>query len=205
MASSVTSTRPPWWQRRGPSALVFALVVIAMTIASIAMWSNLAGVLPDVGKDQQGEDPWEDPVGIEKVGVFHVAHLPDCAAAPVERIELWDEESEPYWQAVGAPTPMSSFVIGVAPEGFLDLTPYTEPPAGAVLRLVVVRSVKGVAGTRYETADLRTAYVIDGDRRYEIEDFTTGEVCGDPEEEDDDAGPTTTGTASTTTAPELGG
>jgi phosphate transport system substrate-binding protein len=41
-----------------------------------------AAVANAVGKDKQGEDPWDDPVGIEKVGVFQVAHIPDCAAAP---------------------------------------------------------------------------------------------------------------------------
>jgi len=202
MASSVTPSRPPWWQRRGPSGLVFALVLVSMVIGSITMWSSVAEVLPGIGKDQQGDDPWEDPVAVEKVGVFQVARIPDCAAAPVERIELWDEDSKPYWQAVGPPTPMSSFVIGVAPEGFSEPTAYTEPPAGAVLRLVVVRSVKGVAGTRYQMADLRSAYVIDGERRYEVETFQTASVCGGDEADGTGGGSTTT---TNTSVPEVGG
>jgi hypothetical protein len=186
--------------------LVFALVVGAMVIASTVLWSNVADVLPDVGKDRQGEDPWEDPVGMEKVGVFQLARIPDCAAAPVERIELWDEDSNPYWQVAGPPTPMATFAVGVTPEGFTEIEPYTEPPADAVLRLVVVRSVKGVAGVRYLIDDLQEGYAVVGvpRTRYAVEDFQTGDVCGGDEDEDgpEDGSTTVPGDdASATTQP----
>ncbi len=185
-------TRPvePWWQRRGPSFLVFCGIVLVMAIAAMVLWSNVADVLPDIGKDEQGEDPWDYPVGVERVNQFQVVHIPDCAAGPVVRIELWDEDSNPYWAVSGPATPMTSFVIGVQPEGFEEITPYKDPPAGAVLRLLVVRSVKGVAGVRFQTSDLRSGYVVSGLplSRYLVEDFQTGAVCG---KEDEDATSTT--------------
>lgn len=179
--SPSSSPQLPWWQRRLPSLLVFCLVLGAMGVASMILWRNVSEVLPDVGKDKQGEDPWTDPVGVEKVGQFQVVHIPDCAAAPVVRIELWDERSEPYWEVSGPATPMSSFAIGAVPEGFTVDTPYRRPPADAVLRLAVVRKVKGVAGVRFQTSDLRTGYVASGQpiSRYLLEDFQTGSVCGD--------------------------
>lgn len=194
VSSSVSSRRVPWWHRRGPSVAVFALVVGAMVIVSTVLWSNVAEVLPDVGKDRQGEDPWEDPIGMEKVGVFQLARIPDCAAAPVERIELWDEDSNPYWQVAGPPTPMATFAVGVTPEGFTEIEPYTEPPADAVLRLVVVRSVKGVAGVRYLAEDLQEGYAVVGipRSRYLVEDFQTGDVCGGEEDGEEGDGSSTT-------------
>jgi hypothetical protein len=181
--------------------LVFVAVVGAMAIATLVLWSDVASVLPDVGKDRQGEDPWEDPVGIEKVGVFQLARIPDCAAAPVERIELWDEDSTPYWQVAGPPTPMATFAVGVTPEGFSEVTPYEEPPADAVLRLIVVRSVKGVAGVRYQVDDLREGFAVVGipASRYLVDDFQTGDVCG--EEEGDDGSTTLPGETTTTDVP----
>ena len=198
MPSTASSTRPPWWQRRGPSALVFVLVLGVMAVASVALWSDVGAVLPDIGKDKQGDDPWNDPVGVEKVGNFHVVRIPDCAAAPVVRIALWDEASDPYWEVSGPPTPMDSFAIGATPEGFSELTPYEAPPADAVLRLVVFRKVKGVAGVRYQTSDLRSGYVASGQpiSRYGVENFQTGDVCGD--EEDEGEGETDASTTSTT-------
>ena len=179
--SPSSSPQLPWWQRRWPSLFVFCLVLGAMGVASMVLWRNVSDVLPDVGKDKQGEDPWTDPVGVEKVGGFQVVHIPDCAAAPVVRIELWDEQSEPYWEVSGPATPMASFAIGAVPEGFTVDTPYRQPPANAVLRLAVVRKVKGVAGVRFQTSDLRTGYVASGQpiSRYLLEDFQTGSVCGD--------------------------
>jgi hypothetical protein len=159
-----------------------------MAIAGLVLWGQISAVVPEVGQDKQGADPWLDPVGVEKVGPFQVAHIPDCAAAPVVRIELWDEESKPYWRVVGPPTPLASFAIGAVPEGFLEELAYDPPPRDAVQRLVVVRKVKGVAGVRFEESDLRTAYVATGLplRRYPVEDFKTGSVCGGDGEEGED-------------------
>jgi hypothetical protein len=183
--------------------LVFALVLGAMAVASAALAASVADVLPGIGKDRQGEDPWEDPLGVEKVGVFQLGRIPDCAAAPVERIELWDEDSNPYWEVEGPPTPMASFAVGVTPEGFTELEPYREPPADAVLRLVVVRSVKGVAGVRYQVSDLREGFAVYGPPvgRLEVEDFQTGDLCGGEDEEVDEAdGATPTSLTETTIA-----
>jgi hypothetical protein len=194
--------RPPWWHRRWPSALVFGGVLLVMAVASVSLWSDLGDVLPDIGKDKQGEDPWNDPIGVEKVGGFQVAHIPDCAAAPVVRIALWNEASEPYWEVSGPATPMESFAIGATPEGFTEDQAYTKPPAGAVLRLVVFRKVKGVAGVRFQESDLRSGYVASGLplSRYEVADFKVGELCGD-EEGDDADGSTTTADPGATTVP----
>ncbi|MFN8018991.1 MAG: hypothetical protein U0P45_12835 [Acidimicrobiales bacterium] len=180
MTSTRTTPRAPWWQRRTPSFLVFCVVILAMVLVSMLLWSQISGILPDVGKNEQGDDPWLDPIGVEKVGPFQVAHIPDCAAAPVVRIGLWDEKSNPYWEVSGPPTPMASFAVGALPEGFTEDTPYKKPPAGSTLRLVVVRKVKGVAGVRYKVADLRTGYVATGVpiKRYLLDDFQTGSVCG---------------------------
>lgn len=177
-----------WWQRRGPSIVVFCVVLAAMGLASLLLWSKITDVVPGVGEDAQGVDPWEDPIGIEQVGEFQVVRIPDCAVAPVVRIELWDAESHPYWQVEGPPTPMGSFVVGVTPEGFTELEPYSEPPGDAVLRLVVVRRVKGVAGLRYTRDDVREGVVSSGVPlvRYDTEDFVTGSVCADEQDEDGD-------------------
>jgi hypothetical protein len=174
--------------------MVFGALLLAMAVASVALWSSLSGVLPDLGKDKQGQDPWNDPVGIEKVAGFQVVRIPDCAAAPVVRIALWDEASKPYWEVSGPPTPMTSFAIGATPDGFTEDTKYTAPPEDAVLRLVVVRKVKGIAGVRYQESDLRTGYVASGlpIGRYSLDSFQTGDVCGDGE---GDGSTTTTTTA----------
>src|SRR3954471_1926729 len=131
----MTSTSPrrhvPWWQRRGPSLLVFCVVLLTMAGVSMLLWSNVTSVLPDVGKDKQGDDPWSDPVGVEKVGGFQVVHIPDCAAAPVVRIALWNEQSKPYWEVTGPATPMDSFAIGATPEGWSEVKAYRKPPAGS--------------------------------------------------------------------------
>jgi hypothetical protein len=164
------------------------MVLGAMVVASFTLWREVSAVLPGIGADEQGEDPWTDPIGVEKVGPFQVAHIPDCAAAPVVRIELWDEDSDPYWVVSGPPTPMETFAVGGLPEGFVEDVPFEEPPPGATLRLVVVRSVKGVAGVRYQSADLRTGYAAAGEpiSRYQLEDFKTGSVCGGEDETDGD-------------------
>jgi hypothetical protein len=203
MPTTSSTPRPSWWHRRWPSALVFAAVIAVMAIGSVVLWSDLKGVLPDVGKDKQGEDPWNDPIGIEKVGLFQVAHIPDCAAAPVVRIALWDEQSKPYWEVSGPATPMESFAIGATPEGFTEDQAFEKPPSGAVLRLVVFRKVKGVAGVRFQETDLRTGYVASGTpiNRYEVEKFQTGSVCGDEDEEGDGSTTSTSSVPASTTLP----
>jgi len=203
MPTTPPTPRPPWWQRRVPSTLVFCLVLGVMALAAVALWSDVGDVLPDVGKDQQGEDPWNDPVGVEKVAGFQVVRIPDCAAAPVVRIGLWDEASKPYWEVSGPPTPMASFAIGATPEGFTEDKAFTKPPNDAVLRLVVFRKVKGVAGVRYQESDLRTGYVASGlpISRYGVEDFQTGDVCGDEGEGECDGSTTTSPSTTTTTLP----
>ena len=181
MTPSEPRRRLRWWQRKWPSLLVFCLVLGAMVGITAILWSSVATVLPDVGKDKQGEDPWTDPVGVEKVGRFQVVHIPDCAAAPVVRIALWNEQSKAYWEIAGPATPMASFAIGATPNGWTVVTPYHAPPDKAVLRLAVVRRVKGVAGVRFKKSDLRTDYVASGQpiSRYLVDDFQTGSVCGD--------------------------
>jgi hypothetical protein len=173
-----------------------------MVVAGLLLWGQVSAVVPEVGQDEQGVDPWLDPIGVEKVGPFQVAHIPDCAAAPVVRIELWDEESNPYWRVVGPPTPMASFAIGAVPEGFLEELAYEAPPPDAVQRLVVVRKVKGVAGVRFRESDLRTAYVATGQPivRYPLEDFRTGSVCAD-DDDDGEGGTVDDGDEGTGTEP----
>jgi hypothetical protein len=177
--STAPSRRPHWWQRPFPSFLVFVAVLAVIGLAALVLWGDVAGVLDDVGRSKQGEDPWEDPVGVEQVGPFQVVHIPDCAAAPVVRIALWDEDSKPYWEVSGDPTPMETFAIGIKPEGFVEETPFRKPPRDAMLRLVVVRKVKGVAGVRFRSMDVRTGKVVSGIplKRYTIEGFQTAEVC----------------------------
>ena len=186
-----THRRTPWWRRRGPSVTVFLVLLAVMAIGVVLLGSATADVLPTVGKDQQGEDPWTDAIGIEKVGDFQIARIPDCAAAPVVRIELWDEESQAYWAVSGPPTPMASFAVGALPSGWTEVRAFRAPPPEAMLRLVVVRSVKGVAGTRYRTEDLRTGYVTTGvpPSRFDLDDFQAGKFCDGAAT---DAGSTTT-------------
>ena len=135
MPSTPSTPRPPWWHRRLPSTVVFLVVLGVMSLAAVALWADVGEVLPDVAKDNQGEDPWTDPVGVEKVAGFEVVRIPDCAAAPVVRIALWNEASEPYWEVSGPATPMDSVAIGATPEGFTEVKAFTKPPEGAVLRL----------------------------------------------------------------------
>jgi hypothetical protein len=155
----------------------------------MALWRQVTDVLPEVGRDRQGDDPWTEPVGIEKIGDFQVVRIPDCAAAPVVHIELWDEDSEPYWEVSGPATPMGSFAIGIPPEGWETRTAYRDPPADAVLRLVVVRRGKGPAGVRFQASDLREGFVASGDPilRWSLERFLAADLCGaDPDEDEED-------------------
>jgi hypothetical protein len=183
----------PWWRRRAPSVGVFCVVVAIMGLTSVWLWNRTSDVLPEVGKDRQGADPWEDPIGIELLDDLQVARIPDCGVAPVVRIELWDEESEPDWSVSGPPTPMASFAIGFTPEGFTADIAYTAPAPDAVQRLVVVRSVKGVAGIRYRDENLKQNTLVAGEPlvRYNSEAWLTAPVCDNSE--DDDSTDTTEG------------
>lgn len=187
--SSSSARRLPWWERRGPSLWTFALVLVVMALASLALWRSVSDVLPGVGQDLEGEDPWVDQVGIEPLDDFRVVRIPECAADALVSIELWDADSEPYWEVRGPATPLSSFAIGFAPEGWETVTPYTEPPEDATLRLVVVRRDKGVAGIRYQESELREGFVAAGDPvlRWSLENFQTGDLCGEDEDDGEDA------------------
>jgi hypothetical protein len=169
-----------WWRRRGWSMLVLLLLLGGIVAVGARMALRVSDALPEVGKDARGDDPWNDPIGVERVGAFAVAHIPDCAAGPVVRIALWNEQSGSYWEVSGPPTPITSFVVGVTPEGFKEETPFHSPPRNAILRLVVFRSVKGPAGVRYEVSDLRKARVVSmlPLSRFTIEGFQTADVCG---------------------------
>lgn len=180
MASPSRTSAAHWWQRRSASSLVFLAVLSVLGLATMAVAGQVVDVLPEVAKDQLGEDQWTDPLGVELMSGFQVVHIPDCAAGSVTRIALWDAESKPYWEVAGPPTPMASFFVGAAPKGFLEVVKYREPPRGGVLRLVVFRRVGGVAGIRYKTSQLRSKRVVSGRnlRTYTVDGFQKSEVCG---------------------------
>lgn len=212
MAPTTTGSTPGyrrhWWQRRGPSLFVLTVVLIVLGLTTMAVAGQVAKVLPEVGRDQLGEDRWDDPLGLELAGPFQIAHLPDCAAGAITRIVLWDAESNPYWEVVGAPKPLTTFAVGAPPEGFLELTPYREPPPGEVLRLVAFRRIGGATGIRYRTSQLKTERVVSGTAltAYTVEGFQVEPVCSDsPADTDEDLGPLETTVvdvgASTTTMP----
>lgn len=186
---------PHWWQRRGPSVLVLVVLLAGMGIFTLSAAARVAEVLPEVPKDQLGDDTWDNPVGLEQAGAFQVAHIPDCAAGAITRIVLWDADSEPFWEVTGPPTPMTSFVVGVLPAGFTEVEPYREPPSGTVLRLVVFPQMGGAAGVRYQANQLRSGRVVSGTplSRYTVSGFQTAEVCGQ------ESG--VTGSSTTTTLP----
>ena len=173
------------------------LVLISMTVATVMVATRVARVLPDVGKDQLGADAWVDPLGVHLAGGFHVARVPDCAAGAFTRIVLWDPYSQPYWEVTGPPTPLTSFVVGVAPEGFTEVKGYRDPPKGAILRLVAFRKDGGPVGIRYLATDLRPKRIVSMQplQRFTIEGFQSAQVCGKSARPDKDAG------ASSTTEP----
>lgn len=146
----------------------------------VVLAKGVSGALPVVGRDKLGEDPWTDPIGVEKLGVFEIAHLPDCAAGPVVRIMLWDNDSNPYWQVSGPPTALTTFPVGATPDGWTVDVPYTAPKAGAVIRLVVIRTVKGAAGVRFTATDVVQKRVVAmlPLTRFTIAGFQTADVCG---------------------------
>ena len=193
------------------SLLVLAVVLAAVGLTTVAVFSQVADVLPEVARDQLGEDRWTDPLGLELAGPFQIAHLPDCAAGSITRIVLWDAESNPYWEVAGAPTPLTTFVVGATPTGFVELTPYREPPSGTVLRLVAFRRIGGATGIRYRASELKTERVVSGSAltTYTIEGFQLEPVCSDsPADTGDDLDPLETtiveagvATSTTTTVP----
>lgn len=178
--TSTSTAAAPWWQRRSPSLLVFLAVLAVLGLATVAMASQVADVLPEVARDQLGEDKWTDPLGVELNSGFQVGRIPDCAAGAVTRIALWDAESEPYWEVTGPPIPMTAFFVGAVPTGFTEVVKYREPPSAAVVRLVVFRRIGGVAGIRYQASQLRSKFVVAGQplTSYTIEGFQDEEVCG---------------------------
>lgn len=171
----------PWWQGRTPSLVLLLVVVGGLGLATMAVGSQVFDVLPEVGKDQLGQDLWNDPIGLEDADGIAIAHIPDCASGAVTRIALWDADSKPYWEVAGLATPLTAFFVGVAPSGFTEIAPYVKPPPGTVLRLVVFRKVGGAAGIRYVQGQLRTNRVVSGNplSRYTISGFQTAKVCGD--------------------------
>jgi len=175
----------PWWQTRSGSigALVAALVVLGLLAALLG--SRVSGALSDVGRDADGTDPWTDPVGLEPVkGGFLVGRVPDCAAAPITRISVWDQDSKPIWDVAGPPTALPAFIVGVAPNGFRELTPYEKPADGTLVRLVVNRRLLGVAGVRYSADDLGqgkvTSYYEGAYHTFSRSGFQGADVCKRP-------------------------
>lgn len=180
---AVTAPESPttehWWHRRRPSTWVFLLVLGAIGVLAASTAKQVTSVLPEVAKDQLGEDRWAEPLGVEEDGEFTVGHVPDCAVGPITRIVLWDADSKAYWEVAGPAKPLTDFVVGVTPDGFLPVVPFEKPPSGAVLRLIVFRSIGGAAGIRYTGLDLKPNRVISGRplTSYTLEGFRTALVC----------------------------
>jgi len=168
-----------WWGRRLPSLLVLLAVLAVAAVAVLVMTNRATTVLPEVGRDRLGEDNWSEPIGLELANGFQVARVPDCAAGAFTRFVLWNPDSEPYWEVEGPPTPLNTFLVGVAPEGFTTVTPFSDPPSGAVLRLVAFRRDGGAVGIRFQADDLRETRVVSGNPlvRYTVEGFQEAEVC----------------------------
>lgn len=178
--------------------LILAAILLVTAVVGGRLAYDVSDALPDVGRDAQGDDPWDDPIGIQKAGDFQLARVPDCASAPVVKISLWDEASRPYWQVSGPPLPMSTFVVGVTPAGFTEDVAYRKPKPGAVVRLVAIRRLMGAAGVRYRAADLRSTRVkaMLPLQRFTVEGFQTADVCGKvPGDASTDGSTTTTSTA----------
>lgn len=190
-----------WWQRRGPSTAVFVVVLAVVGIITVAVAGEVAGVLPEVGKDQLGGDGWQAPLGLERVEQLQLAHIPNCATGQITGIVLWDADSEPYWEVTGPPTAFPSFVVGVTPNGFTEVTPYRAPRGDEVVRLVVFRRSGGPIGIRYRADQLRVGRVVSGNplQRFTGSGFQTADVCGDAKAIGSDDG--STGSTTTTTAP----
>ena len=169
-----------WWQRRLPSIGVFVGVLVVMALATAIMAFKVVHVMPEVGKDQTGLDEWSAPLGMHLGGGFAVARVPDCAAGAFDRLVLWDPNSRAYWEVTGPPTPLTSFLVGVAPKGFKTVTPYRDPRKGATLRLVAFRKHDKPVGIRYKATDLVATRVVSGNplTRFTISGFQSADVCG---------------------------
>ena len=172
--------RAPWYRQAKWSVLTVLGLVVVLAVIGVLLARSLSGALPVVGRDKLGEDPWADPIGVERAGPFQVAHVPDCAAGPIVRIMLWDNESTPYWQVSGPPTAMPNFPVGATPPGWTVDVPYTAPPRGAVVRLVIIRTVKGAAGVRYTDTDVVSKRVVSmlPLTRFTLAGYQTADVCG---------------------------
>jgi hypothetical protein len=181
--SSPSDAPARWWHGRTPSLVIFVVVVALAGMATLAMTREVAEVLPEVGRDQLGDDRWEDPVGVELVDGLQIGHVPDCASGSVTRIVLWDADSEPLWEVEGPPTALQSFFIGMTPQEFTEVVPYREPPADELVRLVVFHRSGAVAGLRYDGISLREDRVMSGNplRRFTVEGFLTARICGRPD------------------------
>lgn len=179
MSTRTPAAAAPWWQRRAPSLLILAVLLTGILVAVVVVGRDVSQVLPEVPKDQLGEDRWEAPLGIELGSMALMAYVPECAAGSITRIALWDQDSNPYWEVAGPPTPMTQFVIGLEPTGFTTVTPYRAPPRGAVLRLVAFRRVGGPLGLRYHERDLVKNRVMGGKplSRFSIDGWKTAAVC----------------------------
>ena len=181
MASTNPSTDRRWWHRRQPSLIVFAVVMAVLALTALAMAQRVIDVLPEVPRDQLGDDRWTEPLGVSQAGDFQLAIVPKCAAGPITRIALWDADSKPYWEVAGPARPIDQFFVGLVPEGFTELVPYREPPPGAILRLVAFRTVGGAAGIRYTSDALRPNRVVSGTplTSFTIDGFKDALVCSD--------------------------
>ncbi|MCU1353860.1 MAG: hypothetical protein JWM05_3069 [Acidimicrobiales bacterium] len=193
----------PWWERRAPSSLVFVVVLAIAGLLTLALGVRLRGALPDVGRDRAGIDPWTDPVGIEQTKAgFLIAHLPGCAQAPVVRIILWDDNSQPLWEVAGPQLPLESFVLGALPKGFHTVHPLRAPGRDQMVRIVVIRRLMGVAGGRYKQSALRSGKVVTLDATkqhvYTVDGFKGLDLCPAPGEKPADAGVVGTTTPSGT-------
>lgn len=171
-----------WWGQRLPSVLVLGVLLVVTTAAVFSITRTATEVLPEVGKDRLGADNWNDPIGLELANGFQVGRVPDCAAGAFTRFVLWDPNSNPYWEVVGPATPLNTFLVGVAPEGFTTVTDFSDPPRGAVLRLVAFRRDGGAVGIRYQASDLRENRVMSGNPLvpYTVDGFQEADVCDAP-------------------------
>lgn len=178
---------------------MLAGLLAAMTVMALLGGARVLGSLPDVGRDQLGEDRWAAPLGVQKAGKFQIGLIPQCASGAVSRIVLWDANSNPYWEVVGPSTPLDAFVVGQTPNRFYEIKAYRPPSSGTVVRLVAFRTVGGPVGLRYRASDLREGRAVSGDppARFTPAGFRTARVCpgaGATKREGDGTGSTTTTT-----------
>lgn len=172
--------KAPWYRQARWSVLTVLGLVVVLALVGVLLARSVSSALPVVGRDKLGEDPWTDPIGIEQAGPFQVAHVPDCSAGPIVRIMLWDNDSNPYWQVSGPPTAMPTFAVGATPAGWTVDVPYTTPRRGAIVRLVIIRTVKGAAGVRFTATDVVAKRVVSmlPLTRFTIAGYQTADVCG---------------------------